>query len=219
MSKAKLIGLGVAVATLAAAPAFAQVSPSPPTATRPSTTGEAAPSRPSLPSDIKMAKASDLVGKNVYSAADEKIGDIDAIVTSKTSKEPMAVIGVGGFLGIGEKKAAVPIDQLKVQGDKIVASGLTKDSLKAQAEYKSDEYDKVDRERVVGELTGGAGGSSTMPPSGSTSSPSGTGGSSSGSTGMGGTTGSGSSAPAGNAPATGSGSSSSGSSTDAPKPQ
>jgi sporulation protein YlmC with PRC-barrel domain len=237
MNKAKLIGLGVAVAALAATPTFAQTSPSPP-ANRPATSAPSgAPARATLPSDIKSAKASDLIGKNVYSSTDERIGEIDDVVVSKSGGAPMAVIGVGGFLGIGEKKAAVSFDQLKVQGDKIVAAGLTKDSLKAQADYKSDDYSKYDRERVVGEAaTGTTGGTSSSPSgssstgssgtmgSGSSSSPSTTG---SGSSGMGGATGgSSTTSPSGsstspstapsNAPA-GSSGSSSGSSTEKPK--
>ncbi len=128
MSKAKLIGLGVAVAALAATPVYPQTSTSP-SATRPSTSAPSgAPStRAAMPSDIKSAKASELIGKNVYSSTDERIGEIDDIVVSKSGGAPMAVIGVGGFLGIGEKKAAVSLDQLAVQGDKIVAAGLTKE--------------------------------------------------------------------------------------------
>ena len=150
MSKAKLIGLGVAVAAMAATPVYAQTSTSP-SATRPSATSPsgAPATRATMPSDIKSAKASELIGKNVYSSTDERIGEIDDIVVSKSGGAPMAVIGVGGFLGIGEKKAAVSFDQLKMQGDKIVAAGLTKDSLKAQAEYKSGDYDKYDRDRVA----------------------------------------------------------------------
>jgi sporulation protein YlmC with PRC-barrel domain len=220
MSKAKLIGLGVALAALAATPSFAQTSPSPST-TRPSTSapsGAPSTTRAVMPSDIKAMKASEVIGKNVYSSTEERIGEIDDIVVSKSGGSPMAVIGVGGFLGIGEKKAAVPIDQLKVQGDKIVAAGLTKDSLKAQAEYKSAEYDKYDRNRTVGEAASGATGGSSSTGS---SSPMGSGSSTSpsGSTGMGAPTGSYSTSPSGapsNAPPTGSGASGSGSSSGTP---
>jgi sporulation protein YlmC with PRC-barrel domain len=203
MSKAKLIGLGVAVAALAATPAFAQTSTSPST-TRPSTSApepSGSSTRAAMPSDISQMKASDLIGKNVYNASDERIGEIDDVVVRKSGNGTMAVIGVGGFLGIGEKKAAVPLDQLKVQGDKIVGASLSKEQLKAQAEYKATDYDKVDRDRVVGENRAG----SPSSPSGSSS------------TGSSGTMGSGSysspsggSAPSGasNAPSTGSGTSS-----------
>ena len=219
MSKTKLLA-SVAVATLMAMPAFAQTS-SP--ASRPSSPPSAtAPAKPSLPSDLREMKVSELVGKNVYTSTDEKIGDIDELVVSKTgSKEPMVVIGVGGFLGIGEKKAAVPLDQLKVQGDKIVAAGVTKDSLKQHADYKAADYEKVDRNKMVSDVapaakpstsgssssgsSTGSTGSTTMGGSSSTPSPSGSS-SGSSSTGM---SGSGSSSgSSGSSMGTGSGSSS-----------
>jgi sporulation protein YlmC with PRC-barrel domain len=225
MSKSKLFA-SVAVAALMAVPAFAQTSsPSSSPAARPSTSapsGAPATPRATLPSDIGSMKVSELVGKNVYTASDEKIGDVNDVVTSKSGGEAMAVIGVGGFLGIGEKEAAIPISQLKVQGDKIVASGATKDSLKQHADYKKDNYTKLDRDKMVSQAgsgmstpstgasgsapTGSSGssttgsGSSTPPASGSTSGSSGMGGSSTGSgsaTGSGSSSGSSTTSPSG----------------------
>lgn len=185
MRKTKLLA-SVAVAALMAMPVFAQTSSPSSPASRPTGSPSAtAPAKPSLPSDIHSMKVSELVGKNVYTSTDEKIGDIDDLVVSKNgSKEPMVVIGVGGFLGIGEKKAAVPLDQLKIQGDKIVAAGVTKDSLKQHADYKAADYDKVDRNRMVSEVASAkpsTGGSS----SGASGSSMGTGTGSSGSSGSG----------------------------------
>ena len=190
MSKLKLLS-GVAVAALIAMPAFAQTTTSPsPATSRPMTTApsSAATSQPSLPSDIHMAKVSDLVGKNVYNSNNEKVGDINEIVVPKSGGgQKMAVIGVGGFLGIGEKEAAVPLDELKVENDKIVGAGLSKDSLKQHADYKKDKdnYTKLDRNQVVGEASGSTGSSSM-----SGSSSSGSMGSTTGSSSSMGTTGS-----------------------------
>lgn len=60
--------------------------------------------------------ATEIIGKQVYSsaAADaEHIGDINNLVVAEDGTVQAAVIGVGGFLGIGEKNVAVPMDQLK----------------------------------------------------------------------------------------------------------
>ena len=211
MSRTKLFA-SVAVAALMAMPAFAQTSsPSSPPARSASPSGAPATPRATLPSEIGSMKVSELVGKNVYTSNDEKIGDVNDVVTSKSGGKGMAVIGVGGFLGIGEKEAAVSLDQLKVQGDKIVVAGATKDSLKQQAtDYKKDEYTKVDRDMMVSQAGGG-----TSSPSGS-SAPSTSGSSSTGSSGSS-TMGSGSSAPStsgssgGSSGMSGSGSSDSGS--------
>lgn len=171
MSKLKLLS-SVAVAALIAMPAFAQTSSpsaSPP-ASRSTTSDGAATSRPSLPSDIKMWKVSDLVGKNVYNSSNEKVGDVNDVVVPKSGGgQTMAVLGVGGFLGIGEKEAAVSLDQLKVEGDKIIVAGLTKESLKQQADYKKDDYTKVDRNQVVGQASGTTGSTSGSGTTGSSS--------------------------------------------------
>jgi sporulation protein YlmC with PRC-barrel domain len=193
MTRLKLLS-SVAVAAFVAMPAFAQTSTSPatsPSANRPAATAPAGSAARQLPSDIQAWKVSDLVGKNVYNSQDEKVGDINDVVTSKSGSQAMAVIGVGGFLGIGEKQAAVPIDQLKVQGDKIVVAGMTKDSLKQQADYKKDEYEKADRDQMVSQLAGpstsgssstGSTGTTGASPSGATGTSGSTSGSSSPST-------------------------------------
>ncbi|HEY9013113.1 MAG TPA: PRC-barrel domain-containing protein [Devosia sp.] len=60
--------------------------------------------------------ATEIIGKQVYSskAADaEHIGDINNLVVAEDGSIQAVVIGVGGFLGIGEKNVAVPMDQLQ----------------------------------------------------------------------------------------------------------
>ena len=60
--------------------------------------------------------ATEIIGKQVYSsaAADaEHIGDINNLVVAEDGSVQAVVIGVGGFLGMGEKNVAVPMDQLK----------------------------------------------------------------------------------------------------------
>ena len=58
-------------------------------------------------------RASKLVGINVYNDANEKIGDISEIILDKSGKVANVVIGVGGFLGMGEHYVAVGYDKLK----------------------------------------------------------------------------------------------------------
>jgi len=83
----------------------------------------------------------DYMGKEVYTASGESIGKIDKLVTSNSDHTVYAVIGVGGFLGIGEKDAAIPINKLQLQGSKLqLASGITKNSLKQQMKYEESEF-------------------------------------------------------------------------------
>ncbi len=58
--------------------------------------------------------SSDLVGQAVYGPGDEKIGDINDILISGTGGVDAVVIGIGGFLGMGEKDVAVPLEQLDI---------------------------------------------------------------------------------------------------------
>ena len=58
-------------------------------------------------------RASKLVGVNVYNDANEKIGDINDVILDKSGKGENVVLGVGGFLGMGEHYVAVAYDKLK----------------------------------------------------------------------------------------------------------
>lgn len=78
----------------------------------------AAPAATALPADAKMAlkgnwRASKLMGLNVYNEANEKLGDINELLVDKSGKINAVVIGIGGFLGMGEHDIAVSIDKLK----------------------------------------------------------------------------------------------------------
>lgn len=64
---------------------------------------------------------SNLMGKTVYSGNGdnaEKVGDISDVLMSSDGRVHAAVIGVGGFLGIGEKDVAVEFDRLRWSVDK-----------------------------------------------------------------------------------------------------
>jgi sporulation protein YlmC with PRC-barrel domain len=58
-------------------------------------------------------RASKLVGVNVYNDANEKIGDINDVILDKSGKVESVILGVGGFLGMGEHYVAVAYDKLK----------------------------------------------------------------------------------------------------------
>jgi sporulation protein YlmC with PRC-barrel domain len=58
-------------------------------------------------------RASKLNGLNVYNANNEKIGDISDLLIEREGKVGAVVVGVGGFLGMGEHLVAIPWDQVK----------------------------------------------------------------------------------------------------------
>jgi sporulation protein YlmC with PRC-barrel domain len=58
-------------------------------------------------------RSSKLVGIDVYNEANEKIGNIEDLILDKSGKVEDVVLGVGGFLGMGEHYVAVTFDKLK----------------------------------------------------------------------------------------------------------
>ena len=58
-------------------------------------------------------RASKLIGLNVYNDKNESVGEINELLLDPSGKVASVVIGVGGFLGIGERDILVPMDKLK----------------------------------------------------------------------------------------------------------
>jgi sporulation protein YlmC with PRC-barrel domain len=51
--------------------------------------------------------------QNVYDPSDNKIGDVDDVLIDKEGRVTAMIIGVGGFLGMGEKDVAVPFSSVR----------------------------------------------------------------------------------------------------------
>ena len=66
-------------------------------------------------------RASKLVGVNVYNEANEKIGDINDVILDKAGKVENVILGVGGFLGMGEHYVAVAYDKLEMVEERAAA--------------------------------------------------------------------------------------------------
>lgn len=58
-------------------------------------------------------RASKLDGLNVYNNNNEKIGDVSDLLVDREGKVGAVVVGIGGFLGMGEHLVAIPWDQVK----------------------------------------------------------------------------------------------------------
>ena len=58
-------------------------------------------------------RASKVVGLNVYNSKDENIGAINDLLMDKSGNIKAVVIGVGGFLGMGEHLVAIPFEKIK----------------------------------------------------------------------------------------------------------
>src|SRR6266571_9387387 len=105
---AKFMTAGLVGSALLATVAFAQ---SPASSDRPSS----APAAASESSFQGNWRASKMVGLSVYNDKNESVGSINDLLTDKSGNIKAAVIGVGGFLGVGEHLVAVPLDKIKFE--------------------------------------------------------------------------------------------------------
>jgi sporulation protein YlmC with PRC-barrel domain len=139
----------IAVLTMSVAPLWAGVAsaqaPAQPTAQPP-----AAPVAGKAPLGVTVVEMEaivigrsakrDLLGKTVVNDKNDKIGKVDDLIISPnrdstTPAASFAIIGVGGFLGMGKRDVAIPMEQLKVQNKQLALPGATKDTLKAMPPF------------------------------------------------------------------------------------
>ena len=73
-------------------------------------------------------RASKLVGLNVYNDNNEKIGSINDLLMDKSGNIKAAVIGVGGFLGVGEHLVAVSFDKLTFSNEPVASTSASNTS-------------------------------------------------------------------------------------------
>ncbi|MDB5621234.1 PRC-barrel domain-containing protein [Tardiphaga sp.] len=107
---------GLLGSALLASAAFAQS----PAAT--TTTPAAAPVTASDSSFNGNWRASKVVGLSVYNDSNESLGSINDLLTDKSGGIKAVVIGVGGFLGVGEHLVAVPFDKIKFVNEPVVTN-------------------------------------------------------------------------------------------------
>jgi hypothetical protein len=99
----------LSTAALAQAPA----PKDPPTGQSSTMTKTETPAKETQTQSSNEWRGSKVVGLYVYNDANERLGSINELLMDSSGKVAKAVIGVGGFLGIGESDVAVNFDQLK----------------------------------------------------------------------------------------------------------
>jgi sporulation protein YlmC with PRC-barrel domain len=118
--KSKLIAAALVSTALFGSMAFAQDK---------STTTTTTTAAPATAGDKMMLqgkwRASKLMGLDVYNDANEKLGDINELIVDKDGKIHAVVIGVGGFLGMGEHDIAVTMDKLRFVEEAVRTSSIT----------------------------------------------------------------------------------------------
>ncbi|MCC6947667.1 MAG: PRC-barrel domain-containing protein [Bradyrhizobiaceae bacterium] len=171
----KRIALLATAAALAITPALAQQSTSP-SPQQPAPQAQ----QPAQPSDMKAGAAekfvsaqstdewmgSDVIGTRVRGGGDENIGTISDLLIDKDGNVKAVVIGVGGFLGIGQKNVAVSFDSLKLQrsseGTQEARLSMSKAELEGAPDFKEYEPPRPAASRPGGS-PGGSPGGTTKP--------------------------------------------------------
>jgi sporulation protein YlmC with PRC-barrel domain len=144
----------VVTAALLAAPALAQTTTAPqPGAPAAQPNAPAATNQTMNKPATGQWRASKLIGVDVYNQQNEKLGEINELILNSSGQIAGAVIGVGGFLGMGERDVMVPLNQLRFSNEGTSTTGsasdgdrkwypdravlnATKDQLKQMPEFK-----------------------------------------------------------------------------------
>ena len=88
--------------------------------------------------------ASDVIGTEVQNAEGETVAEIVDLVKEQGAEDLYAVLSVGGFLGIGDKKVVVPLEELDVdQQGEIIMANVTEDQLRDMPEYNEEGYEST----------------------------------------------------------------------------
>ena len=102
--------------------------------------------------------ANNLIGATVYSPSEENIGDVNDLIISTSGTVDGVVLGVGGFIGLGEKDVAIAMDELDVQTDSdgyvALVLDATQEELEAAEAFVSsaERRDIEEAERVDAEM-------------------------------------------------------------------
>jgi len=90
-----------------------------------------------LPAEMQASK---LIGVSVENASGETIGEINDILLSEDGSVKAALVGVGGFLGLGQKNVAIDLSELNIKRDDgnnvAVTVAMSAESLEAMPAYK-----------------------------------------------------------------------------------
>jgi sporulation protein YlmC with PRC-barrel domain len=81
-------------------------------------------------------RASKLMGAAVYNEQEEKVGTIDDFIITPDRSVSYAILSVGGFLGLGGRLVAIPVEQIREEKDRLILPGATKEALAKLPEFR-----------------------------------------------------------------------------------
>lgn len=136
--KTKLLALLMTTALVGPALAQEPAAPAPATGTA---TEQPAPATPApaagdaagfiTEQEMDQWRASELIGTAVYGPDDASIGEINDVLVGRDGQVEVAIVGVGGFLGIGEKDVGIPFTTIEWRFEEPAAAATNPDGTPA----------------------------------------------------------------------------------------
>lgn len=77
-----------------------------------------------------------IINQEVVNDQNDKVGKVEDLIIAPDTSLTYAIIGVGGFLGMGKHDVAIPAKYFRIENKKLVLEGATKDLLKQLPEFK-----------------------------------------------------------------------------------
>ncbi len=93
---------------------------------------------PGLDPSVAALTVADLEGENVYDSNGEDVGALDQVVVGPDGKL-FAVIGMGGFLGIGDTDVLIPLRDLQIRDERIALPVYSEEELERMQDVDLDE--------------------------------------------------------------------------------
>ncbi len=77
-----------------------------------------------------------IMNKPIFNELGDKIGNVNDLIIAPNKSLSYAIVGTGGFLGMGKYDVAIPVTQINEVNDKMVLRGATKESIKQIPEFE-----------------------------------------------------------------------------------
>lgn len=100
-------------------------------------------------SELSEAEATELVGNSLISQQGEEIGEISGVARSQRDDTLHALVDVGGFIGIGERTVAIPLEDAQISGEGDVMTSMSRQELEQMPEYQEEQYAVIEEQEQL----------------------------------------------------------------------
>lgn len=92
---------------------------------------------PGAPGPMAAGEVDRLIGTKAVDAAGKEVGEIDNLLADEAGQVRAVVLEWGGLLNLGQRQAVVPMDQVRLEGDRLVVDA-SRDQLERLPNYDPD---------------------------------------------------------------------------------